>query len=67
MKGCDVPSKGNVGAREHAYSQCLIVTLSLLGAEGTVLKPEYSKCDRTRTAGLMFQVHILYTSWDYFL
>lgn len=56
MKGCGVPSKGNVGAREHAYSQCLIVPLSLLVAEGAVLKPEHGKCDRRRTAGLMFHI-----------
>lgn len=69
MKGCGVPSKGNVGAREHAYSQCLIVPLSLLVAEGAVLKPEHRKRDRRGTAGLMFRVHIhtaLSTSWDYF-
>lgn len=59
MKGCGAPSKGNVGAREHAYSHCLIVPLSLLVAEGAVLKPEHRKCDRRRTAGLLFQVHIL--------
>lgn len=58
MKGCGVPSKGNVGAREHAYSQCLIVPLSLLVAEGAALKPQHRKCDRRRTAGLMFQVYI---------
>ncbi len=56
MKGCGVPSKGNVGAREHAYSQCLIVPLSLLVAEGAVLKPEHERCDRRRTAGLMFHI-----------
>ncbi len=38
MKGCGVPSKGNVGAREHAYSQRLIVPLSLLVAKGAVFK-----------------------------
>lgn len=38
MKGCGVPSKGNVGAREHTYSQCLIVLLSLLVTEGAVFK-----------------------------
>lgn len=60
MKGCGVPSKGNVGAREHAYSHCLIVPLSLLVAEGAVLKPEYRKCGSRRTAeGLMFQVYFL--------
>lgn len=58
MKGCGVPSKGNVGAREHAYSQCLIVPLSFLVAEGAVSMPEHRICDRRRTAGLMFHVHI---------
>lgn len=38
MKGCGVPSKGNVGVREHACSQCLIVPLSLLVTEGAVFK-----------------------------
>lgn len=57
MKGCGVSSKGNAGAQEHAYSQCLIVPLSLLVAEGAALQPQHRKCDRRRTAGL-FQVYI---------
>lgn len=56
MKGCGVPSKGNMGAREPGSTltrgvSCMIVPLSLLVAEGAALKPEHGKCDRRRTSG----------------
>lgn len=48
MKGCDVLCKGNMGGQEHAYTQCLIVLLSLLVTEGAVLKLDRRKDDRRR-------------------
>lgn len=56
MKGCGVPSKGNVGARELTYSQCQLYHCSLCLFQSQKELPEHGKCDRRRTAGLMLQV-----------
>lgn len=68
MKGCGVPSKGNVGAGEHAHSQCLIVSLSLSRRRSCFTAPntENGTGEGPRVY-FKFTSPLLYAAWDHFL